>query len=294
MSVDLRLTRTHGRETVVMAPMRETVLVTKTAIPDGGMVIWTGKSGLGKTKTAEWFRDSLDQTFDPSDPLTFRARYLQSGTFSRGDQEKQAIRSLYATVHGAPLTHYGYNRYGPSELAELVVIGLQRKGIRLLLIDEAGCLSLNAIRGMVLVTDIAKDMEWPTSLVLIGMDELPETVERLPQIESRIHAWCHFEPYDFDLTKQFLAALHEHFSGLKAGNQALEAEARYIYETFGGIARPTAYFLRQVDDRAQELGCAIDLDVLIAVREMLVSGRTGTMAEKESYKSKPAKGKKRA
>jgi hypothetical protein len=294
MPVDLRLPVPVTLPTVETPQMRRTVRVTKTAIPDGGLVVWTGKARLGKTTTAQWLVDSVERTFDPSDNRTFRARHYQTGEIGRGDQQKQAVRSLYAQVHGVALTHYAYSHADIAILAEQVVKGLIRKNIRLLLVDEAGCLSLDAIRGMVLVTDTAKNMGWPTSLVLIGMDDLPHTVERLEQIRGRIHAYCNFVPYNLEETKELLAALHPHFAGLARKKSELDVEAQFIFDQFGGVPGTIAYFLHQVDASVPELGGFITLGVLKAVRELLVRDRSGAFADMQSRSRRPVPAPKRA
>jgi hypothetical protein len=289
MPVDLRLPAHNPTPLVETSLMRRTVRVTKTAIPDGGIVIWTGKSRLGKTSTAMWLVDRLEECYVPSDPRTYRARHYQTGQVNRRDQQKAAVASLYAQVHRVSVTHHAYANTDIALLAEQVVQGLIRKGIRLLAVDEAGCLSLDAIRGMVLVTDTARNMGWPTSLVLIGMDDLPQTVEQLDQIKGRIHAWCRFVPYDIEETKKVLAALHPHFAGLSSKTSELHAQAEYVFEQFGGVLGTIVYYLHQVDANVRELGGRIDLDVLKAVRELLVRDRDGAFTDMQSRSHRPPK-----
>jgi DNA transposition AAA+ family ATPase len=172
----------------------------------GALVIWYGISRIGKTTTAQLMVDKLAEAYDPDDPNAFRAVHYEVGKIEEytGNETKRGIKSLYNAVIGTPLDEAVYIRDPPEVLAARLVHGAKLRNIQMVFVDEAGLLSLEAIRGMVLVRDVAENMGWTLTIVFIGMDDLPIKVTRKPQIVNRIHEWCFFKEYDFDDTWKLL------------------------------------------------------------------------------------------
>jgi hypothetical protein len=151
-------------------------------------------------------------------------------------------------------------------LAKQLVYGLKRKNIRMIFIDEAGTLSLDAIRGMVLVRDVAQIQGWPLSLVFIGMDDLPTKMCAVPQIENRIHEWSYFAEYRLEELFEMLKELHPHFAGLDLNNPMDREQVEFIHQKFGGMPGLVVPFLNKLDRREGKFGTgSIDLRVLKAV-----------------------------
>jgi len=173
---------------------------------------------------------------------------------------------VFAQVSGVPFSQGVFKRYEVEGLAELVVKACMRKNIRMLLIDEAGCLSLGAIRGMILVRDIAENLSWALSLVFIGMDDLPIKMELLPQISRRVHAYCYFDEYDVDETKRLVASLYPHFRDDRVAASVINEEVQFIHKTCGGIPGRIVTFLEQVHAWARDMNAPLDLRLLQAVQ----------------------------
>jgi hypothetical protein len=162
-----------------------------------------------------------------------------------GNEMKKGVKSLYYATLGR--LDEGIYRHDPVEsLAAQLVYGLQRKNIQVILIDEAGTLSLEAIRGMVLVGNVAKNMGYPLSLVFIGMDDLPTKVQHLPQVEKRFVEWCYFEAYTLEDTGNFLAKLHPHFKDFDLDDPKQREQVECIYEMCGGFPGLIMPFLKKL------------------------------------------------
>jgi hypothetical protein len=237
---------------VVTGLMKSVMSRTVNTQPLGGLVVWSGATRLGKTTTARLLAEEINSAYDPKNPDAFRAHYYEVGKIAdwAAQGDKKAVRSLYHAVAG-PLDE-GLYRQSPSEdLASLLVRNLKRQAIGLILVDEAGLLSIEAMRGMVLVRDVAENMGVPLGLVFVGMDDLPTKLTRNPQVEGRIHEWCHFSEYDFDETWDLLRELHPHFRTLDRTDPDHRAQVDFIHDTFGGVPGRFVPFLHKVDSRLE-------------------------------------------
>lgn len=205
-----------------------------------GLVLHTGRAGIGKTTTAMWMVKRMNEGYDPSNPKAFRAAYFELGAVNAGyrnemQEMKRGIRCLYVNTIG-PIDE-GYYRSSrlPDEYARQTLIGLQSQGIQMLFVDEAGCLTLNAIRGIVLVCDHAKQYGWPLTVVMVGMDDLPIKLNELPQIKRRVYATVYFKPYNLADTKKMLRSCHPYFAELSDDEPSHEAQFGFIHNQYEGI-----------------------------------------------------------
>jgi hypothetical protein len=254
--------------------MRRTAARSVAAIRSSGLVVWSGRSRIGKTTTARWMVGECARDYDPEDPSTFRALYYQVGAIHSElpAGQKLAVAALLYQIQGAPLMETVYRRLPVEALAERAARLLMRDRNRLVLVDEAGNYSTQAIRGLVLVRDVAEQLGWAVAITLIGMDDLPQKVEKIEQVRNRVHAWCYLEEYSASETAELLAALHPHFRSATspAQEKAIADQAAYIHGLFGGVIGNIVPFLHQVDARLAAGDGQITLPFLIAVRELLL------------------------
>ncbi len=199
---------------------------------------------------------------------------------------KRGIKSLYNAALNTRLDESVYVRNPPEHLAGLLVHGLRVRNISMIFVDEAGCLSVDAIRGMVLVRDIAENTGWPLTIIFVGMDDLPVKMTRLPQIENRIHEWCFFKEYDFDGTWAMLAELHPHFAGLDSNCPEHQEQVKFIHSRYGGFPGLLVPFLQRLEHRFKQL-CStgmvtvIDLTLLRAVHLLTARDKELSISESE-------------
>src|SRR5205085_2000611 len=206
-----------------------------------------------------------------------------------GQEQKRAIRGLYHAAIGR-LDEGQYRQLPGEDLARHLVHGLARKSLRQIFVDEAGTLSLDALRGLVLVRDVAENMREPLSFCLVGMDDLPLKLEQLPQIRRRVHEWVYFEEYDLKGTWKILAKLDPHFASLDARNPDHWEQVEYVHKTYGGILGNIAPFLKKMNYRYRGHAGELGLKHLIAVHEATDNDRRRALeSARTQYRGKPPK-----
>lgn len=239
------------KDIVITPMMKEMINRTLSVHPLGALVVWYGQSRIGKTTTGRYMANHLNETFDEDDPDTFRAVHYEVGPVPKGsgNEIKRGIRSLYQAALGAQMDEGFYNRNPPEGLAAQLVYGLRRKRIRLIIVDEAGGLSADAIRGMNLVRDTAENEGWTLTLVFVGMDDLPQKITKYPQLHHRIQEWCYFDQYDIDATWTLLTKLHPYFANLDAKKKAHHEQVEVVHELCSGLPGLIVPFVQLLDYR---------------------------------------------
>jgi len=215
----------------------------------GNLSCWYGNAGIGKTTLGELLEKRINDAFSKgqANPNAFRARHYQVGESTEGGSEqKQGIKVVYVAM-GVSLSEGEYRFRQTHELADDVVEIARRKRIKVFFVDEAGNLSINAIRGIVTIRDRSLKMGWPISFIFIGMDDLPQKLNTVPQIRRRVHPWVYFAEYTFEETWNLLSKLNPHFSGLDRNNKEHVGQVKFIYETFGGYPGTIVSFLLEFD-----------------------------------------------
>jgi hypothetical protein len=260
MAFQLQFPARETKKTVVTPLMERTAKRTLAVHAGGALVVWTGPSRNGKTWTAQWMVDQLAEGYATSMDA-FHARHFEMGEIDSGwggGDQKRAIRALYHATIGK-LDESTYRMAPVSDLARLTALALQTKNIQMVFVDEAGLLSLSAIRGLVLLRDTAENEDWPLSIVLIGMDDLPTKLRETDQVWNRIHEWCYFKPYDLTDTHRFLAELHPHFAALDPQVPSDAEQLRFVHDTYGGLPGMFTPYVRRLRSMASEMDREIDL-----------------------------------
>lgn len=246
----------------------------------GTMIVWTGREGIGKTTTAQWLVNQLAERYEEDDPDAFRTQYFETGgTPARATNPgKKALRTLFTKTIGQ-LDEGVYRRADAEDLAELILVGLKRQNVQLVFIDEAGKLSVDAIRGLVLVRNLAHTEGWNLTLVFIGMDNLGGMMRSVPQIERRVEGWSYFKPYDVEETHTLLSELHPHFAGLDLDDPEGRAQVEYLHEQYAGLPAQMVAFLRKLDRRHERMDRGIDMTLIKAVHLTTVRDKRLALAD---------------
>jgi hypothetical protein len=191
---------------------------------------------MGKTTAAQHMVKLIEKAYSPYNPRAFKAAYYETASFkpSSKDQAKHGVRSLYFGV-GCNLDEGKYRTCLPEELAADLIYFLKKMNIQIIFVDEAGCLSLDAMRGVVLVSDEARRKGLTLTIVLIGMDNLPTMLKSKPQIKRRVRDWCYFKPCTLEETHKLLAALHPYFAGLDLTKESQKEQIAYVHEACKGM-----------------------------------------------------------
>ena len=230
--------------------------------------------------------DQINQQFDENDSNDFCAVYYEVGEIKAysGNEMKKGIRSLYQGALHSQLDEGFYRNNPPEAIADLLVHGLRRKRIQLIVIDEAGCLSLDAIRGMTLVRDIAESQGYTLTIVFVGMDDLPQKMNILPQVRYRIKEWCNFSQYTLDETWALLKELHPYFTSLDGSKAAHRERVEVVHELCLGLPGLIVPFVRKFDYRLTNLKGEVDVRFLRAVYELTNKSMMAALKEaKDNY-----------
>jgi hypothetical protein len=241
---------TKKEKTIETGFMREVMNRTMAIHP--GNAVWYGESRIGKTTTAKHFVSRINENHLPDNPNSFRAVHFEAGEIAgwSGNEQKKGLKSLYNATIGR--IDEGSYRTDPIEsIVENLVYGLKRKNIQKVFIDEAGNLSLDAIRGIMMTYDAAKSIDHNLSLIFIGMDDLPTKVTKLPQINGRINEWCYFEKYTLKEIAVFLKEFHPYFTNLDFKKAKSLELVECIYELYDGFPGLIIPFLNKVENYLQ-------------------------------------------
>jgi hypothetical protein len=270
MNLTIRFPKPQKIKVVVTDMMVEMINRTLAVHALSALVIWYGQSRIGKTTTSRYMVDLINQQFDENDPDSFRAMYYEVGEILKGsgNEMKKGIRSLYQAVLQIQLDE-GFYRSNPAEaIAAQLVHGLRRKRIQLVIVDEAGCLSEDAIRGMTLVRDIAENEGYTLTIVFVGMDDLPQKLSRLPQIHRRVKECCYFSQYNLDETWALLKELHPYFAGLDGSKSPHRKQVEAVHEFCLGLPGLIVAFVQKLDYRLTNYKGEVDTKFLWAVYEL--------------------------
>lgn len=216
--------------------MREAQKRTFAVHRGGAIVVYTGEAGTGKTTTALEICRTLERQFDSSNPNAFRAVHFEFGRIyiGQGNESKRAIRSVYDAV-GLNLPEGDYNTMTVEGLAALLVEFLQLQRIQMIYADEAGLVSFEAIGGLVTLVNVAKNMKWPLTLILIGMDDLPIKLKRRQQTNRRAFEWIYFNRYGLKDTIRLLKVMHPYFDELDEHSKEGKDQFKFMHEITLGL-----------------------------------------------------------
>jgi hypothetical protein len=258
----------------------------------GNMSCWYGNSGIGKTTMAELLEMKINEAFsrNQTNPNAFRAKHYQVGENSEGGSEqKQGIKAVYVAME-ITLSDGEYRFRQTHELADDAVEIARRKRMKIFFVDEAGNLSTNAIRGIVTIRDRSVKLGWPISFIFIGMDDLPQKLDTLPQIRRRVHPWVYFEQYSFDETWDLLSKLHPYFSTLDRGEKEHVEQVNFVYETFGGYPGSIVPFLIDLDSAMKACQGEVDVRFLRSVHYLMTDPKDKMLDNSKSlYRTRPSR-----
>jgi hypothetical protein len=223
-------------------------VINRTMAIHPGNSVWYGEARIGKTTTARHFVNRIMNAYDPANPHAFRAVHYEAGEIPgwSGNEQKKGLKSLHNSTIGR-IDEGLYRSDPPETIANSLVHALKRKNIQIVFVDEAGNLSLDAIRGILMAYDAAKNLGHNLSFVFIGMDDLPVKVTTLPQVYGRMHEWCYFQPYSVQELSDLLEKLQPQFTSIDLNNINNLEIVECLYDLCGGYLGLIVPFLQKVD-----------------------------------------------
>lgn len=243
MTDGFRFRPRRSPDIIVTKMMRQAEARTLRVHAGGALPIWTGPARVGKTTTARYLVERINGAFSESDPDAFLSAHFQVGQIA---DEKKAIRSLF---HGTVGTlDEGLYRSMPTEdLARMLIHALRRLHLELIMVDEAGLLSIDALRGMVLARDVAENVGQRLSIVLIGMDDLPTKVHGNPQLAGRVTEFINFRPYSGEEVLTLLSSLHPPYGSLDPTSDEAKRHLRFFEKHYGSLPGLIVPFMYRLD-----------------------------------------------
>lgn len=267
----------RARARMVSGMMREAERRTIQVLNDSGLVVWSGPSRQGKTTTAQWMTDRINDAYSPKDPDAFRAHYYEVGEIPdwSGNEGKKAVRGMYESILG-PLDEGQFRRNPSEQLASRLVEGMSIRGIELVFLDEAGLLSPSAIRGIILVRDTAHNEGRRLSIVLIGMDDLPEKLNAVDQVRGRIQEWIFFDEFTMEETLELMSLMHAPYADVTLLDVTVRKQVEWIHEKCAGRPGLIVALMQKVTALCGD-GSPVSLELLKTAHLLTVRDRNAAM-----------------
>lgn len=285
-------TRTTDRviETDLMHQVEDLTIAAHNSSP---IVVWTGRSRLGKTTTAQWLAKRINDAYSAANADAFQARRYQATELASWHSvDKTAMAAFHIGVLGS-LDEGLYRRLRAPELAGHVVTGLLRNRIELVFVDEAGLYSVPALRGLIAIRDRLVEKGGRLTLVLIGMDDLPTKLEQNPQVKGRVHEWCYFEPYKLRETVRLVRKISPLWARANSKDPEVRRQLKFLHEATDGTPGRIVPFVQKVEQAVTTSGHELSVALLKAVQLRTARNRQQAQAaQRNAYrKPSPKKGK---
>lgn len=209
-AADLATLRSHPITGPILdqPQLREAIALSKLSHRTPGLQMWTGDPGVGKTVAAEQLAYECNRDADARLKGSYRAFYFVTGgdvERSTGRQMKRGIYTVYEQMIGE-LSSGELRTRSETALAEEIVHHAKLINTQLIIIDEAGTKSASEIRGLALLSDIARQREFPLSLLLVGMDDLAAKMGSLDVLRSRTRVIVGFQSWEQEEALSFILA----------------------------------------------------------------------------------------
>ncbi len=269
-------------------PVMECIMERTMAVHSfGGLVAWSGKSGSGKTTTARLMVSRIGEASEHS-AHGFTAVHYEVGPLVSNDDRVMslAVKSLYGAAIGRPPEHR-FRTATPDAIALSLVQALRSRNIRMIFVDEAGLLSAAAVRGIVLAIDTAENESWPLTVVMIGMDELPRTLEKVPQTERRVRDWCFFKALGADEIERLVLTVWPQIGESIAPDSSLQQLVRCMMHRFGDVPGKIVPKLCQLRVWAVQHRLPLSADIVHAFADIIKEDRSA--AEHDGSDRRPGR-----
>jgi DNA transposition AAA+ family ATPase len=204
--------------------------------PRGQFVVMTGATGTGKTTAAVHLARQISSTFraDPNDVSRFDARYYQATDHRhtrQGSTElmlRRVIAEFGLGVLGLPAPRDVRQIDLPMYLQTLAA-GLRHQEVQMVFVDEAGYLPPAALECLASLLDLmANQHEHPLTIVLVGMENLANSVRQHAHVLRRAQTWIPFRPCSQEEVMQVLAPIDPFFARLDIQSDAAKEALEFL------------------------------------------------------------------
>lgn len=228
-----------------------------------GFVI--GARGAGKTYSVRWLineiqaaeveRSLSEPGYEPREVLYYEA--------SRATGTKTALIDLYEVIFGY-VSKAASRFHTARSLVEQIAAEMQRRNIALICVDEAQMIDAANLDLLRQVPDVARGMEHSVGLILVGSEELRDSLARIKQLGQRFSGEVRFPRIDRSQIAPLLPAFHPHLGPLKAKLKAKEWNRleNEFFTAVNGNFRRLVTLLRNANALALRLSSPVDARVL--------------------------------
>lgn len=235
-------------------------------------VVMSGPPGVGKTTCAKFMVSLVNEQAALGEGIKAHTWEVSGRNKRQRAQQstRGGLKELYVQFIGSVPSNL-FQRETEHSVCRRLIAVLRQRGLQLLLLDEAGTMAPEELRGLAMVLNVAREEEWPLTMVLVGMDDIATTMEALPQVESRVADWVWFHPLTVEDWDGVFSVLMPSMAG-----RAQAPIRRWTWKTLKGGARRLEHLLSHVMKSAAALEiapAALTLDQFQAIYEDLASRR---------------------
>lgn len=197
-----------------------------------------GPPGVGKTVALQSIESKYPTSGVPGVCIYYRAFHTDG--YTRGARDLLANLGIRSSQipNGASL----------QMVCKVALREFRTRGIRLLLIDEADCWTLDSLRGMVSIIDAANQADIPMGAIFAGGSELPRWLGQHAAGISRTLQIDHLQNLPLDLALAVLRQWGDPFHALTERISQKEKDARMlakrVLQGTGGNLRRLNFFAR--------------------------------------------------
>jgi type II secretory pathway predicted ATPase ExeA len=254
----------------------------------GQMVAVVGPSGAGKTTSMRLLSRQIEEDCDAKVQNAWRTLYYVTADLinaHRTTLERHVLAQMLSDGLGLSVDK-DLRRSRPEDLRHKILLALRQRNVQMVFIDEAGlipALGLNALANLVNTAEVS--FQWPLTIVLVGMNNLPITIRELPQVERRVIDTIFFQPYGAEEALEALAQIEPFFESL---NHATE-DGRIMMEfltspevSSGGMLGIMIQLVQRTSDICQRDGRPFSLRELRMVHHLSARDRNRAVEQAQN------------
>ena len=197
----------------------------------GQMVAVVGPSGAGKTTSLRLLSRQIDEDCAANVQNAWRTLYYVTADLTNAHRttlERHVLAQMLSDGFGLSVEK-DLRRSRPEDLRQKILLAARQRNVQMVFIDEAGLipsLGLNALANLVNAAEV--NFQWPLTIVLVGMNNLPLTIRELPQVERRVVDTIFFQPYGPEEALEALAQIEPFFESLDLGTEDGQAVMEFL------------------------------------------------------------------
>lgn len=251
----------------------------------GQMVAVVGPSGAGKTTSMRLLSRQIDEDCAANVPNAWRTLYYVTADLTNAHRttiERHVLAQLLSDGFGLSVEK-DLRRSRPEDLRQKILLAARQRNVQMVFIDEAGLIpspGLNALANLVNAAEVK--FQWPLTIVLVGMNNLPITIRELPQVDRRVVDTIFFQPYGPEEALEALAQIEPFFETVDLGTDDGLAVMQFLTSpevSSGGMLGVMIQLVQRTADLCQRDGRPFSLRELRMVHQLSARDRNRAMEQ---------------